>query len=242
MHLVFEKDRNMTMRMLMLRPNGRRPDGTLRRVPIVRERVRKYGQITDERVLSVKRDVLVCGPNASGKTRWLHKLNDGAAEVWAAKPKIFLRCTEPVQRWVEDPRVIKAAESHYQRSWSKLKAFEKADALVRWVGASRALLILDDAHKLAGRKLDLVMQMCRDCSRLVVGAWSENSLPMSLRMLLDKRDAQQIDLKSEAAYDITGLAIWMVIIAALMAGWWQLAAVMAGMKVLAGGRRANRQN
>jgi len=232
----------MTMRMLMLRPNGVRPDGSLRRVPIVRERARKYGQITEERVLSVKRDVLVCGPNASGKTRWLSKLDQGAAEVWANKEKIFLRCTEPVARWVEDERVIKAAEKEYQRSWSKLKAFEKADALIKWVGSSKAVLILDDAHKLAGRKLDLVMQMCRDCGRLVVGAWSENSLPMSLRMLLEKRDAQHIDLKSEAAYDITNLAIWMVIIAALMAGWWQLAAVMAGMKVLAGGRRANRQN
>jgi hypothetical protein len=56
------------------------------------------------------------------------------------------------------------------------------------------VLLLDDAHKLTGRKLDVVLQLCRECSRLVIGTWSEQSLPMSLRMLLDRRDPQRIHL------------------------------------------------
>ena len=88
----------------------------------------------------------------------------------------------------------------------------------------------------------MVLQLCRECSRLVIGTWSEQSLPMSLRMLLDRRDPQRIHLHSDAAYDVTNLVIWLLMIAALGIGWWQLAAVLAGMKVLAGGRRAARQH
>jgi hypothetical protein len=64
---------------------------------------------------------------------------------------------------------------------------------------------------------------------------------MSLRMLIETRDPQKVLLKSDAAYDVTSMALWLIILIALCAGWWQLAAVMGGMKVLAGGRRAARQ-
>lgn len=230
------------MHMLLMRPNGKWTDGTTRRVPIVRERARKYGPILDERVLSVRKDLLIAGANASGKTRWLAKLNDKAAEIWAKQQKIFLRATEPLQRWCEDGRVIAWAEKHHGRPWARLRAFERADALVHWVHDNQAVLLLDDAHKLTGRKLDIVLQLCRECGRLVIGTWSEQSLPMSLRLLLERRDPQRIHLHSDAAYDVTNLLIWLLMIAALGIGWWQLAAVLAGMKVLAGGRRAARQH
>ncbi len=230
------------MHMLLMRPNGKWTDGTTRRVPIVRERARKYGPILEERVLSVRRDLLIAGPNASGKTRWLAKLDDKAGEVWARRPKLFLRATEPLQRWYEDERVIAWAEKHHARPWAKLRAFERADALIHWVHDTKAVLLLDDAHKLTGRKLDVVLQLCRECGRLVVGTWSESSLPMSLRLLLDRRDPQRIHLRSDAAYDVTHLALWLLMILALAVGWWQLAAVIAGMKILAWGPRAARQH
>jgi hypothetical protein len=60
-------------------------------------------------------------------------------------------------------------------------------------------------------------------------------------MLIETREPQKISLKSEAAYDVTSVFMWMLILSALIAGWWQLAAIMGGMKVLAGGRRAAKQ-
>jgi hypothetical protein len=127
------------------------------------------------------------------------------------------------------------------RAWDKLKTYERIDALVEWVKSTRAVVLLDDAHKLTGRKLDIAIQLCREAGRLIVGAWAENNISMSLRMLIDKRDPQRVPLSSEAAYDVTALVMWLVILAAMGAGWWQLAAVVGGMKVLAGGRRAARQ-
>jgi hypothetical protein len=228
------------MQMLMVRPSGKLSCGSKKRVPIVRERGRKYGPITGERVLSVKKDILITGANSSGKTRWLAKLDDKASEVWVGREKIYLRAMEPLQRWYEDPRVAQSVAGT-GRDWSRLKAYERADALIAWVKDTKAVVIMDDAHKLAGRKLDIAIQLGRESGRFVVGAFAENSIPMSLRMLIERRDPQRISLTSEAAYDVTNLAMWLAILTALGAGAWQLAAVMGGMKVLAGGRRAARQ-
>lgn len=229
------------MQMLMLRPHGKRASGEPRRVPIVRERARKYGPILEDRVLSIKKDLLITGPNASGKTRWLTKLENQATEIWHGKEKLFLRATEPLQRWYEDPRVI-ATVTAKGRDWTKLKSYERVDALIQWIKAEKVLLLIDDAHKLAGRKLDIAIQACREAGRLIVGAFAENAIPMSLRLLIDKRDPQRVGLASEAAYDVTNLAMWLAILTAVGAGWWQMAAVMGGMKVLAGGRRAAKQS
>jgi adenosyl cobinamide kinase/adenosyl cobinamide phosphate guanylyltransferase len=193
-----------------------------------------------ERALSVRQDLLITGANSSGKTRWLAKLDDKAPEVWPDKEKIFIRAMEPLQRWYDDPRVA-AHMVAKGKAWDKLKTYERIDALVDWVKSTRAVVLLDDAHKLAGRKLDIAIQLCREAGRLVVGAWAENNISMSLRMLIDKRDPQRVPLDSEAAYDVTQMAMWLLILAAMGAGWWQLAAVVGGMKVLAGGRRAARQ-
>lgn len=229
------------MLMLMMRPHRLLADGSKRRVPIVRTRARKYGPILDERVLSVKQDVLITGPNSSGKTRWLTKIDEHAGAVWAGREKLYIRAMDPLQQWCEDPRV-EAHAAAQGLAWSKLKAYARIDMLLAWAAESKIVLILDDAHKLAGRKLDIAIRLCRAAGRLVVGAWAEQSIPMSLRMLLDLRDPQRVPLKSEAAYDATAITLWLIILISLFAGWWQLAAVVGGMKVLAGGRRSAKQS
>ena len=183
------KKGKLNMLMLMVRPAGKLADGSTRRVPIVRKRERKYGPVLEERVLSIKKDVLVSGPNSSGKTRWLAKLDDKAGEVWTGREKLFLRAMEPLQRWCEEPRV-EAFAVNQGKTWAKLRSYERLDML---------------------------------------------------RMLIEARDPQKVLLKSEAAYDVTALVLWLIILAALFAGWWQLAAVVGGMKVLAGGRSAAKQ-
>ncbi len=229
------------MLMLLCRSNGHRADGTKRRVMLVRERARKFGDVLDERVLSSRRDVLVTGPNAAGKTRWLSKMATHGPDLWQGRTQAFIRAQEPLQRWYEDPRVIAHGEKTHGKSWGKLRSFERIDALLDWVKTSRVVLILDDAHKLAGRKLDIAIQLCRSAAVLVVGTFAVQATPISLRMLIDAREPQVVALKSEAPYDSTALVLWLLILCALVAGWWQLAAVIGGMKVLAGGRRASKQ-
>lgn len=229
------------MMMLLLRPHGTRRNGQKRRVPVVRERDRRYGRVLDERVLSVTRDLLISGPHASGKSRWLDRLFNKAPEVWGSRPILYLRTIEPLQRWYEDPRVIASVEKRGQ-VWNRLKTYERSDELIRWVTESKAIVMMDDAHKLAGRKLDVATRVATNANQLVVSCFDEQQIPISLRLLLVQRKPQRVLLESKAAYDATSMALWLSILIALMAGWWQLAGVLGGMKVLAGGKRAAKQS
>jgi hypothetical protein len=226
--------------MLMLRPASGRKEGS-RRVPIVRTRDRKYGPIIDETCISIKRDVLISGANASGKTRWLTKLYMGAPEVWNRREALFIRAVEPLHAWYGDPRIQKFAEVQ-GKNWSKLQSFDRVAVLLDWVRENKAVLILDDLQALANRKLDIVRQLVLYAGIVVAGTFAEQRIPITLRILIESRNPQKINLKSEAAYDSTALVLWLIILIALFAGWWQLAAVVGGMKVLAGGRRASRHD
>ena len=231
----------MRMMMLLLRPNGAQANGQKRRVPVVRERERRYGKVIEERVLSVTRDILISGPHASGKSRWLEKLFRQAVEVWGSKKEvIFLRSIEPLQRWYEDPRVVAYATAK-GLTWARLKTYERSDQLISWVKEKKVLVMIDDAHKLTGRKLDIATRVAGAARQVITSAFDEQQIPISLRLLLVQRHPQRVLLVSKAAYDATSITLWLTILIAMMAGWWQLAAIMGGMKVLAGGRRAAKQ-
>jgi hypothetical protein len=229
------------MEMLMVRSSGKLADGTRRRVPIVRTRARKFGPILSEQVLSIRRDLVITGPNASGKSRWLAKLNLRATEIWPKSPAVYIRSMEPLLSWFEDPRTVAYAETE-GKPWAKLRSFERMEIFIEWIGKKNVVLLLDDAHKLSGRKLDIAIRMATKSKILVVGAFATQSVPMSLRMLMEQRNPQRVALRSEAAYDATSIAIWLLLLITLAAGWWQLAAVIGGMKVLGGGRGAAKQS
>lgn len=228
------------MKMLLCRPVCTTVAGVKRRAPIIRYRARKFGVITGEEVLSIRRDVLITGANSAGKTRWLEKLHENAPSMWIGREALKVRALDPLAAWTDDPR-LEALATSKGLTWSKLVQYKRAELLVEWCETTKPVLFLDDIHKLAGRKLDLVCRMARGAGVVVAASWAEESTPMSLRMLLDLREPQRVNLKSDAAYDITSVALWVMILAALGAGAWQLAAVIGGMKVLGGGRRASKQ-
>lgn len=225
--------------MLLVRPAGKLVSGELRRIPVVRDRFRKFGQITNEDALSIKRDILITGPNASGKTRWLRKLHDNGQQIWRLD-RFLIRSIDPLSAWVDDKRIQEHVEMHCG-NWAKSKGHERIEEMIDWMHTRRVVLLIDDAHKLTGRKLDIAIRLAREAAVLCVSASSEQSIPITLRMLIDTRNPQKVALQSDAAYDMTPVVLWLVILAAISVGWWQLAAVVGGAKVLAGGRRAAKQ-
>jgi hypothetical protein len=229
------------MKMLILRSGARDASNAKTCVPIVRTKNRKYGNVLDEHWLSVRRDVMIVGANASGKTRWLMRLNAHAAQIWRRQPAILLRAVNPVGSWMADPRVIAYMEQTSGGRWSKIKCWERTEWLLRWVESTRAVVLLDDAHLLAGRKLDIAKRLAQVAGRVVSGASQESRIPINLRMTLLARDPHIESLKTDAAYDMTTVFMWLVILCCLSAGAWQLAAVLGGMKMLGRGNRAARQ-
>ena len=104
-----------------------------------------------------------------------------------------------------------------------------------------AVLFIDDAHKLAGRKL----QIARECA-LVARIWvasssEENRIAPNLRQVMMRRDPQMFFLDSEVAYDATTILMWIMIAISMGMGAWEIAIVLGGLKMLGSGRRAARQ-
>lgn len=229
------------MRILLLKKGRQRNDGSRAIVPIMRERNRKYGPVIAEKNLSTKRDVLVVGPNSAGKSRWVMRYFSHAGGIWPGRPVILLRSINPILSWTEYPALIAHYEQKHGADWRKLRAFERSEALVEWVADTRAVVLLDDAHLLSGRKADVALRCLRGAGVCVVSCSDEGRIPVTVRMAVLARQPQRVALKSEAPYDMTTLVVWVLTLAALGAGAWQLAMVLGGFNLLSRGRRAAKQ-
>ena len=169
------------------------------------------------------------------------RLHADAARIWRDKPAILLRAVNPIGSWVDDVRVQAYMEKTSGGAWSKIKCWDRSEWLIKWVENTHAVVIFDDSHMLSGRKLDIAKRLATVAGRCVTGASQENRIPINLRMTLLARDPYIESLKSDAAYDMTTIFMWLVILCALSAGAWQLAAVLGGMKMLGRGNRAAKQ-
>lgn len=229
--------------MIIFKPQHRakRADGTTPKTMTLRERARKFGKVTNEETISNRRDVLISGPHAAGKTRWLEKMHQRSAQVWGRRPVVRLSAIDPLSKWA-DSAAIEAHSIDRGRKWTGAPAHARIEHLVSYVAEVRPVLMLDDTHKLSGRKLAIATR-CADTAHVVISTTtSEQATPITLRLLLDKRGPTRVDLNSEAAYDSTSVLLWLTILVSLGAGAWQLAAVLGGLKFLAGGRGASKQS
>ena len=231
-------------------------DGARYVTPIIKHKARRFGPVLAADAISRKRPVLITGAHDSGKSRWLDRLAAEAPGIWGKKSDaapVLLGALRPLASWTDAPAVaawwdaeqarkVGAGETATARPWAKLKPWEQADALPGYLASTGAVLFVDDAHKLTGRKLDIARK-CAIAARLwVVAASEESRIAPNLRGPLLRRDPQLIRLDSEAAYDATNLFMWAIAVALLAAGAWEAGLAVAGLKALAGGRRAARQD
>lgn len=229
------------VRYLRLKRHRIRADGIRSVLPVVIEKTRIFGHVLHEQKISVKRSVIITGAHQSGKTRWLARMYAEAPGIWRGRPALLLRCVHPLAQWIEHEPVRTYAEQRYARPWARIRSWERIDAAVAWIEENRPVLLIDDAHIVSGRKLDVLLRMVRAAPIAVVTASDEQRIAVSLRLELAARNPQRINLHSDAAYDITPFVIWTLTLAALAAGAWELSALGAGLSLLGRGRRAAKQ-
>lgn len=236
--------------MLFLRiknRNRKRADGRPWAEARVIRKTRKFGQVIEDRGISTKRPVLITGAHASGKTYWLERLRANAGRVWPgikAEP-LHLAATRPLSAWTD----VKHLELWWagrencddDRHWSKLKAWERVDALPLYLQETGAVLFVDDAHGLSGRKLKVVQDCVRAAKVWVMAAADEGRIAPGLRKDVMAAEPQIFRLDSEVAYDATPIFMWILITLAFAVGSWELGMALAGLKFLGSGRRAAKQ-
>jgi hypothetical protein len=239
------------MEFLQLKSSGnkRRSDGSTFRQPTFIRKNRKYGTIISQDTVSIKRPVLVTGAHAAGKSRFVGKLYEKEREVWGTKikhPAIFFSAINPLSSWVENEAVgawwdLPCDKNKTGKPWAKLKPFDKQAALSAYIVATGAVVFVDDAHKLTGRKLQVAVECVTASKIFVMSSSSEQRLPPALRVHVLKREPQMFRLNSDVSYDATTLLIWFFVLICMMAGFWEAGAVLGGLKMIAGGSRATKE-
>jgi len=236
------------------RKSRQRADGSAYAEAILVTKRSKYGDTLGEETISVKHSILVTGAHDSGKTRWVQRMYENAREIWGSKIKadpILLDGLSPISAWCDSPVLANwwekkrkeetttdpdTARSH----WKHTKQYARANALPDYCRDTGAVLFIDDAHKLSGRKLQIARQCVMSSRLFVIAASEEQRLAPNLRSAVLHRDPQIFRLDSEVAYDATNILMWSFLVACLAAGWWEAAVVLGGLKALGTGRRAAR--
>jgi hypothetical protein len=239
------------MRYLKLRTNTKpRACGLASVTPLIVDAPRKFAKQKKETPLQRKRCQLITGAHDCGKSRWLNRLHEGWKPIWGAKVKsspVYLGALQPVSTWTDQlhvenwfDRQPSVDATRPNRKWQSLNQQQRADQLEHYLAATGALLFIDDAHRLTGRKLQIA-RLCLISSKIwLVASAAENRLPPNVRPIIERRDPQRIKLSTDASYDATSTLMWGMVFVALVIGWWEVSLVLGGLKMLGSGRRAAR--
>ncbi|WP_434363053.1 hypothetical protein NF212_25405 (plasmid) [Parasalinivibrio latis] len=238
------------MRFLKLRTDSKRTrkDGSAYVTPLIVDAPRRYAPNTARKETALKRKKcqLITGAHDSGKTRWLNRLFEARTNIWGTKPQpVRLDGLMPLSSWVEVPGIDSwhrewKAEEENPVPWQKLNLQQKADTLSEYLADTGAMLFLDDAHKLTGRKAQVARKCMLATPLWLVAASEEGRLPPSIRPLVERRDPQRTNLESDVSYDTTRILIWILVATCIASGAWEAGAVLGGLQMLGSGRRATR--
>lgn len=238
------------MRFLKLRTdhNRTRRDGSRYVTPLIVDAPRRFASSHDRKETSLRRTQcqLLCGAHDSGKSRWLTRLRDSRHEIWGKKSQpVLLEGLMPLSSWIEVKGIAdwhreKFSEEQYYTPWGKLNLQLKADLLADYLLDTQALLFIDDAHKLTGRKAQIARKCLLSSKVWLMACSEEGRLPPSIRPIVERRNPQRIQLESDVSYDTTKALIWFLVAMCVVAGAWEAGAVIGGLQMLGSGRRSTR--
>jgi hypothetical protein len=151
----------------------------------------------------------------------------------------------PLSSWVEVKGISNWFADKFEddadyRPWPKLNLQQKADHLADYLLDTQALLFIDDAHKLTGRKAQVARKCMMSTKIWLMACSEEGRLPPSIRPLVERADPQRTNLESDVSYDTTKALIWFMVAMCVVAGAWEAGAVLGGLQMLGSGRRATR--
>ncbi len=181
-----------------------------------------------------------------------------SAGIWGKKilaPPLYLCALQPLAGWLDNDALAiwynQAAINHTSKDdpenkaeppklWCNLNQQQRLALLPEYVLTKKALVFVDNAHKLTGRKAQIARECIMAANIWIITTLQENRLPPSLRGIVERRNPQRTQLITDVSYDATGIFTWLLVLGALLIGWWEVSLVLGGLKLLGSGRRASR--
>lgn len=162
---------------------------------------------------------------------------------WRFPEPVLLGGVNPLCQWTAHDGIAAWWEAKTPDTpYRKVPAWKKPELIRDYLRDTRAVLFVDDAHKLTGRKLTLTKSYFGAAFRAVITADDENRIHPSLRVPLLESEPQIVRLDTHAAYDATNMLMLFMILASFLAGSSELAMLLGGFHLLSGGRRAGKQD
>lgn len=161
---------------------------------------------------------------------------------WAFPQPVEISAATPLGQWIDHDGMRSWWTTQADLpEWDKLKLHVRVEKIAEYLRDTRAVLFVDDADKLTGRKAAIAKSCLHSAFRWVATASDEGAIPPSLREDLLTKHPQIIRLTSNVAYDATPGISWLLVLLAVIAGYPEAAAVIGGLAALRGGARATRQ-
>lgn len=166
-----------------------------------------------------------------------------ATENWEYPEAVFICGNAPLSKWVDHDGIAEWWDKNNPESpYAKIPAWKRCELIAKYLRATRAVLFVDDAHKLTGRKLIIAKECIDRAFRVVVATSDENRISPSIRKQFLETKPQIIRLNSEVAYDATHVIAWLFVLIAMLAGAPEIAAAIGLFEMMKGGRRASKQD
>lgn len=173
------------------RPKGRFP--ALR----LREKTHPFAPVKKEEYVKRSGIIEIFGVHASGKSRMIERIRTAAKELWRF-PMIYVKATDSLAdiytRNVGGGSDVQCSDDSDMPAdkWELL--YEKS---------RNCVLIIDDADKMSGKKLEICKELCRRSKRIVYSSQSETSINRTLYTTIQRRKMKKhtIQLTSTASYD-----------------------------------------
>jgi hypothetical protein len=228
------------MKTLLMPPSHYEADGPKFRIIKLREKRAFRSESCQETYVKKTRDIWLLGPPQCGKSSAIDRLRQRGFSIWTQWPVMFIQSQDPLSRWL-DQKPLQGFVNEKGQNYESLGTEMRLDVLLQWCQKQPCVWLIDDAHVLGARKLNIMIRLLQHARVIVIGALSEQSLPPSLRVFLQRRGPQVLSLSSEAPYDATLSVMWLVLLIAISAGWWELAAALSAVRGMGRGPLATRQ-
>lgn len=210
------------------------------------EKESKMGKTIKEESISNKKSILICGKAASGKTKWIKRLIENSQEIWPKlnAPVISMEANETITEW-RDHKPIKDwwQKNNPEKEWKKLQNHDKKKVLLDYVSKNWTVVFVDNIDRMAGRKLDLVKNILMQSKSKVwvCSTTAENRISPSIRNFITKSAPQTFTLNSPVSYDATNAITALACVAFVIVGWYQVAMILAGLKIIGRGMFSTKQ-
>lgn len=204
---------------------------------------KKYSKKCKEIYVSKKKNIVIIGAHASGKSKELNKIIKQSSLIFSKNKAIVLKAQEPLSDWYNNITNQDKQELLLNQELSEEekitienninKSYVKAMTLIN--KSKNAIIYIDDIDLLSGRKVEIVKDILKVCKIAVVTAKNEQDINKSIYYLLQKKGMQLLSLDSSTSYDATNILFVMFVLAMLATGQHELALlVMAGRYTLKG--------